>query len=260
MHRMPGAAAAVHHVDGGDLGDGLQEHPVELRQELGHQLGAFRGRGDRVAEEVPAAGEERADGGGVVPLQDERLHLPERDDLVRDVDRLGGVGHPVAEELRRVLQLVVGVRRGLLEPVRLGAGVDAESAAVAVFQVQDDRHEPGLGVDLGPHRDAVLRAGADAAAAALAELGEDERFRSFLQGGHGASSEVEFTGPNLMKMHHLPGNRSGSEHGISDTRKRASARTRGAESEGLSADPVRSRRPGGPPCARRGCRRDRLSR
>ena len=218
------SAAAVHHVHGGDLGDGLQEHAVEVREELGHQLGAFRRRGDRIAEEVPAAGQESADGGRVVPLQDERLHLRKRDGLVRNVDRFRGVGHPVAEELRGVLELVVGVRRGLLEPVRLGAGVDAESAAVAVFQVQDDRGEPGLGVDLGPHRDAMLRAGADTAAAPLAELGEDERFRSFLQGGHGASSGAEFTGPNLMKTHHFRGNRSGSEHGIST---RASTRAKG---------------------------------
>ena len=81
---QPRAAAAVHHVDGRDLADRLEEDAVELRQELRHELGAFRRRRDRVSEDVPAAREERADRGRVVPLQDERLRLREGDDLGRD--------------------------------------------------------------------------------------------------------------------------------------------------------------------------------
>ena len=42
--------------------------PSELRQQLRHQLGALGRRRDRIAEEVPAAGEQRADGRGVRAL------------------------------------------------------------------------------------------------------------------------------------------------------------------------------------------------
>ena len=192
------AAAAVHHVDGRDLADGLQEDAVELRLELRHELGALgRGR-DRVAEDVPAAREEGADRGRVVPLQDERLGLRQGDDLRRDGRRLRARGGALAEELRGVLQLeVLALLRLGAEAVRLGAGVDAQPAGVAVVEVQDDGHEPRERVDLVAGLDAVLRAGFDAAAAALAELVEQHRFGSFANGGrtgHGGPSGTKFDG------------------------------------------------------------------
>ena len=66
-----GAAAAVHHVHGRHLAHRLEEDAVELGQQLRHELGAFgRGR-DGIAEEVPAAGEERAEGRGIRALHDQ---------------------------------------------------------------------------------------------------------------------------------------------------------------------------------------------
>ena len=76
IERRPAAAAAVHHVDRRDLADRLHEDAVELRQELRHQLGPFGRRRDRVAEEVAAAREQRADRRGVHSLHDERAGRP----------------------------------------------------------------------------------------------------------------------------------------------------------------------------------------
>ena len=83
---QPGAATAVHHVDGGHLAHRLDKDPVELRQELGHELGPFgRGR-DRVAKEVAAAGQQRTDRRGVVALENQGLQI--------------GQGHPYRRESR----------------------------------------------------------------------------------------------------------------------------------------------------------------
>ena len=117
---------------------------VELGQQPGHQLGALGGRGDGVAEEVAAAGQQRADGRGVGALQDERLPLRQRQPLGGDVDRLG------PRPGRRVLV-------GDPQAVGLGAGVDAEAAAVALVEVERDRHQPGQRVDLLPGHDAAVR-------------------------------------------------------------------------------------------------------
>ena len=112
-HRaQAGAAAAVHHVDGGDLADRLEEDAVELGQQLRHQLGALGGRGDRVAEEVAAAGEQRADRGGVGALDDERLASAAAESLVGMSTGSGARRSRLAEELRRVLELEVEVRPG----------------------------------------------------------------------------------------------------------------------------------------------------
>ena len=70
MQRLPGAAGAVHHVDRRHLADRLDEDAVQLGQHLGHQLGAFGRGGDRVAEDMPAAGKQGADGGRVGALDD----------------------------------------------------------------------------------------------------------------------------------------------------------------------------------------------
>ena len=89
---------------------------------------------------------------------------------------------PRTEQLRGVLQLVVGprLRRGSRrEAVRLRTRRQAQSAAVALREVEENGGQPGCGVDLGAQRDAVLRARLDAATAPLAELGEQERFRPF---------------------------------------------------------------------------------
>ena len=171
MHAQAGAAAAVHHVDRGHLADRLQEDAVELRQELRHQLRALGRRGDRVAEEVAAAGQERADGGRVGALDDERLDLRQGTASSGRSTGSGACGRPGAEQLRRVLA-ARSLARGIgAEAVGLRAGVDAQAAAVAVLQVEDDRDQAGLGIDLGSGGDAVLGAGVDAAAAALAVLG-----------------------------------------------------------------------------------------
>ena len=69
MHGQARAAAPVHVVDRGDFAHGLQKDAVELGQHLGEKLRSL-GRGcDRIAEHMPAAGQERTDGGGVVALE-----------------------------------------------------------------------------------------------------------------------------------------------------------------------------------------------
>ena len=118
--------------------------PSSCGQQPGHQLGALGGRGDGVAEEVAAAGQQRADGRGVGPLQDERLPLRQRQPHGGDVEPAG------PEPGRRV---------GSSAPaaVGLGAGVDAEAAAVALVELERDRHQPGQRVDLLAGHDAAVR-------------------------------------------------------------------------------------------------------
>ncbi len=94
-----GSATAVHHVDRRHLAHRLDEHTIQLRQELGQQLGAFRRRCDRIAEEVTAAGEQSPDRRGVVPPEDHRLERRQRYRLVGYGHWLGCRGGPLAEQL-----------------------------------------------------------------------------------------------------------------------------------------------------------------
>ena len=69
MAGQAGPAAPVHHVDCRDLArrPAGRRHPAGA--ELRHQLRALGGRGDGVAEDVTAAREQRAEGGGVRALR-----------------------------------------------------------------------------------------------------------------------------------------------------------------------------------------------
>jgi len=172
-----GAAAAVDVVDRRDLRNGLEEDAMELGQELGHQLRALGGRRDRIAVDVPAAGEQGADGRGVGPLDHQGLDVGQGLDGVRDVVRRRRLAVPVAEELGGVLELpLLGLGQ---QPIGLRAGGDAEAAAVADLEVEDDGNQAGGRVDLGAQRDAVLGAGLDTSAASLAVLREHEGLRPF---------------------------------------------------------------------------------
>ena len=84
LSRAPGA---VHHVDRRHLAHGLYEDTAELGEDLGHQLGALGRRCDRVAEDVPAAGEQSTHGHCVGPLHDEGLACGQADRGIRP--RLG---------------------------------------------------------------------------------------------------------------------------------------------------------------------------
>ena len=132
MHGKARAAAAVHHVDGRDLAHGLQEDAVELRQELRHQLGALGGGRDRIAEDVPAAREKRPDRRCVVALQDERRDGRERDRLAAESPPAAGGGRPARRRASPGPEARSPALRLRPEAVRLGAGVDAEAAPVAV--------------------------------------------------------------------------------------------------------------------------------
>ncbi len=162
--------------------------PSSCGQHLGHQLGPLgRGR-DRVAEDVPAAGEESAHGEGIGPLHDERLASGQRHRRVGPRLRLRGLERSRAGDRGRIDQLEGGLVTFGPKAVGLGAGLDAKITAVALVQVDDDRDQPGRRIDLGAHRDTALRARCDAAPAALAELGYHEGLEPFRHSGHGNTS------------------------------------------------------------------------
>ena len=108
--------------------------PSSSGQQLGHQLGALGRRGDRVAEEVPAAGEDRADRRGVVALEDQRLERGQR--RAARPGSSTGSGAVVVRAPKRSAgscsskPSVPSRRRH--QPVGLGAGAQAEPAAVAL--------------------------------------------------------------------------------------------------------------------------------
>ena len=136
MRAQAGAAAAVHHVDRGHLAHGLQEDAVQLGQQLRHQLGALgRGR-DRVAEEVAAAGEQRADRRGVGALEDEGAH-----GQGGSTTRCPGT----ASRPRGATRVAAASTRSSASPgsrqqaVRLRAGVEAQAAGRAVLEVERRR-------------------------------------------------------------------------------------------------------------------------
>ena len=148
---LPGAAGAVHHVHGRHLADGLDEDPVKLGQYPCHQLRAFGRRRDRVPEDVAAAGQEGAQRRGVGPLDDERLPLGRGPPCVRPGLGPGRRKGSRARRHSRRDRRRPG-RLQQVETVGLRAGIDAESAAIAVRQVQHHRDEPRLRVYLGARR------------------------------------------------------------------------------------------------------------
>jgi hypothetical protein len=110
----------------------LDKHPVELRQELGHELGPF-GRGcDRVAKEVTAAGQQRADRRGVVALEHQGLEIGQGHPLVGYLDRCRCRGCPGSKMGRRIEELGLELVDRRLQAVGLGAGAKAEPAGGAL--------------------------------------------------------------------------------------------------------------------------------
>jgi len=87
--RHPRAAGTIHHIDRRRLTDGLHKMAANLRQNLCHQLRPFRAGGYRIAEDVPHAGEQGADGRGVGALEHERSAVGARHEFVGLVARRG---------------------------------------------------------------------------------------------------------------------------------------------------------------------------
>jgi hypothetical protein len=82
-----------------------------------------------------------------------------------------------------------------MEAEGLRAGADAQPASSAFFQIDPNRRQPSLWVDLRSFGDAIESTGFDASAAALAELWEQKRFRLDLQLG-----DFRFhTFPNILE-------------------------------------------------------------
>ena len=136
---------------------------------------------------MAAAGQERAYGYGVRPLNCERLPVGERNDDLRP-----GLGQGRLKGSRDRRQAGVDRPKGRVafqvETMGLRAGIDAESTAVAVRQVQDRRDEPRRRVDLATEGEAVFGTRPDAPPAALAVNGYNERLGSSGQPGHGTTS------------------------------------------------------------------------
>ena len=156
--------------------------PSSSGQELRHQLGALGRRRDRVAEEVPAAGERaRRSPTRTLPL----MTSGSPDGSGR---RTSGLRLRRADAARRSGLSAPPSTLFAQEAVRLGAGVEAQPARRAALEVQSTGHQPGARVDLAARRDAAVGAGLDAAPAALAVLANQRRPRLVSRGGRHRTS------------------------------------------------------------------------
>ena len=178
------AGGAIHHVHGGDFADGLEEGAIQLGQEPGHELGALGGGGDGVAVDVAAAGQDGADGRGIGALDDQWLGGGQGQHLGGDVHGLRGIAGPHAEELGWVLQLklLVGALFGRAQAVGFRAGIHAQTARIAVGQVEHHGYQAREGIHLVAEGDAVLGTGINAAAAAFAIFRQEKWLRPFFEG------------------------------------------------------------------------------
>jgi hypothetical protein len=179
MYEIP--STSVHHADRGEFAHGLKEDSIDLRKEPGHELGSLGGGSDGVAEEVPTACEQGADGRSIGSLHDEGPRVGEREERIGDRYRGRRLRPALSEDRRRVLE-----DEGLLgmETVRLGARFDAEATGRAVVEVEENGHEACRRVDLGTQLDAVAGASLDAPPAALAVQRLHSRSGPVGAGGH----------------------------------------------------------------------------
>src|SRR3972149_3706092 len=84
------------------------------------------------------------------------------------------------------------------DPMGRGARAEAQPAGGAVLERKDDGDEPGLGVDLGAHLDAVPGTRLDAAPTALAVLRQENGVGLFHGRGHACAPFLALKGCKLL--------------------------------------------------------------
>ena len=189
IDRSPALPGAVHVVDGRHFADRLERHTLQLRQQRRHQLGAFRRGRDRVAEEVAAAGQQGADGRGVVALHNERLADGQPAVLIRHVGRRGRTARRRSNSCLGSSSRAIG-SRSRHRPYGSGQASKHNPQALHVSRSISTGTRPVFGLMRSPKAIECLLAGGDAAPAALAELRRQRRLRStdFRRSPHSDSS------------------------------------------------------------------------
>ena len=185
---LSGTASAVHHVDRGDLANRLYEDAIQFGQHLGHQFGPLGGRCDRIAKEMAASSQDRPDCRRVCAFDHKRFGLWQWDRRVGPRLRFWCIAMAGTENGRGVHQLESSLVSMWSEAEGFRASRDAKATAIAVSEIQNDRYQSCLGVDLDADGYAALWARQDAASTSLAVLRYDEGLWPLDHLGHATTS------------------------------------------------------------------------